>query len=345
MYINLLKKPEYDFLYRNEHLENNIFILGLGGSHAYGTNIEGSDIDIRGGALNTKEEILTNNNFEQAEDKNTDTVIYGFNKLIHLLSNCNPNVIEILGLKPEHYLYVSDIGTELLKNSGMFLSRRAIASFGGYAKAQLLRLMQKAARNVGDDSSEMEKRILDSINRAMANFNEKYAPFEEGSINLYIDKSERDNVETEIFMDACLKHYPLRDYKTMWSEMNNIVKDYARLKREPEEKDRKKICKFQMHLVRLFMMSHDILANEKIVTYREKEHGLLMDIRNGKYMDDNKQPTKDFLELTRLLEEQFNYDKENTSLPENPDFKKINEFMASVNERVVTGKIKQKFCL
>ena len=62
---DLLSKVEYDFLKENEHLGDNIILLGLGGSHAYGTNVEGSDVDIRGCALNTKEEILTNQNFEQ----------------------------------------------------------------------------------------------------------------------------------------------------------------------------------------------------------------------------------------------------------------------------------------
>ena len=34
---------EYDFLRTNEKLGNNIILLGLGGSHAYGTNIKTSD--------------------------------------------------------------------------------------------------------------------------------------------------------------------------------------------------------------------------------------------------------------------------------------------------------------
>ena len=109
-----IKKPEYDFLEKNEHLGNNIILLGLGGSHAYGTNTETSDLDIRGCALNRKNEILTNENFEQFVNEETDTTIYSFNKLISLLSNCNPNTIEILGLKPEHYLFLSPIGQELL---------------------------------------------------------------------------------------------------------------------------------------------------------------------------------------------------------------------------------------
>ena len=35
----------------------------------------------------------------------------------------------------------------------------------------------------------------------------------------------------------------------------------------------------------------------------------------------------------------FNYAKANTDLPDSPDYKKINEFVASVNERVVKGEI------
>lgn len=54
---------EYNFLRENEHLGKNIILLGLGGSHAYGTNTETSDLDVRGIATNSKEEILSNIRF------------------------------------------------------------------------------------------------------------------------------------------------------------------------------------------------------------------------------------------------------------------------------------------
>ena len=46
----------------------------------------------------------------------TDTVIYSFDKIVKLLCEANPNTIEIVGLKPDHYLYVSFLGEEILKN-------------------------------------------------------------------------------------------------------------------------------------------------------------------------------------------------------------------------------------
>ena len=331
---DLLSKKEYNFLRENKHLGDNIILLGLGGSHAYGTNIETSDLDIRGCALNTKEEILTNKNFEQFVNEETDTTIYSFNKLIHLLSNCNPNTIEILGLRKQDYLYIAPIGRELIDNRKLFLSQKAVQSFGGYANAQLRRLDNKTARVL--DQTAKEQHILNSILGALAGFGDKYLDQPQDAIKLYIDKSNQEKMDTEIFMDINLTHYPLRDYKNMWSEMNNVVKDYSKLGlRNSKAIEHGKLAKHMMHLVRLYFMAFDILENEEIITYREKEHDLLMRIRAGAYLNNEQQPTAEFFELVNTLEKRLNYAKENTSLPKNPNYNKINEFMMSVNERVV----------
>lgn len=334
-----VKSTEYDFLRTNKHLGNNIILLGLGGSYAYGTNIKTSDLDVRGCALNSKSEILTNENFEQFVNEITDTTIYSFNKLITLLSNCNPNTIEILGLKPEHYLYISPIGQELLDNKKMFLSKKAINSFSGYAHSQLRRLDNKAARTI--NQSEQEKHILSSIYNAMCDLKTRYFPIEsDNSINLYVDKAINPDLYSEIFMDINLKHYPLRDYKSMWSEMNSIVKSYSKVgKRNKNAIEHGKLSKHMMHLIRLYLMCLDILEHEEIVTYRDKDLDLLMDIRNGKYLDSNNQPTNKFFEMVDDFEKKLEYAKQNTSLPYKPNYKAINEFVMSVNERIVKGEI------
>lgn len=340
--INEIKKtiasPQYDFLRTNPHLGNNIILLGLGGSHAYGTNTESSDLDVRGCALNSKNEILTNENFEQFCNEETDTTVYSFNKLISLLCNVNPNTIEMLGLKPEHYLYLSPIGQELLDNKHLFLSKKAIQSFGGYANQQLRRLDNKAARMVGQ--AQREQHILNSIENAKYTFPERYFEYDDDAIKLYVDKAVQEGYDSEIFMDIHLKHYPLRDYKGMWSEMNNIVKDYGKIgKRNSHAIEHNKLGKHMMHLVRLYIMCLDILERGEIITYREKEHDFLMDIRNGKYLDSNRQPTAEFLEMVDDYEKKLKYARENTDLPDKPNYKEIKEFTISVNERIVKGEV------
>lgn len=141
-------------------------------------------------------------------------------------------------------------------------------------------------------------------------------------------------------MDINLKHYPLRDWKGMWSDMNNIVKEYGKIgHRNANAIEHGKLAKHQMHLVRLFLMCLDILNDHEINTYREKDHEFLMDIRNGKYLDDNRQPTDEFFEIVTELEAKLDEAKKTTTLPDIPNYKKIQEFVMSVNERVVRGKI------
>lgn len=334
----LIQTPEYDFLRTNEHLGSNIILLTLGGSHAYGTNVEGSDVDVRGVALNSKEEILTSKNFEQFVNEATDTTIYSFSKIINLLINCNPNVIEMVGCKPEHYLLLSPIGKELIDNRHLFLSKKCIHSFGGYANQQLRRLSSKSARNVGQ--AEQEQYILNSIKNAAYDFKHDFFEYDEDSIKLYIDKSYQEDLETEIFMDINLKHYPLRDYKGMWNVMKTIVKEYSKIgHRNTNATSHGKLSKHMMHLIRLYLMCLDIMRDGEIITYREKDHDLLMDIRAGKYLDDNQQPTAEFMEMVDYFENEMQKAKETTELPNTPDYKKINEFVMSVNERIVRGEI------
>ena len=98
-----------------------------------------------------------------------------------------------------------------------------------------------------------------------------------------------------------------------------------------------------MHLIRLYMMCLDILEKEEIVTYREAEHDLLMDIRNGAFLDEHEQPIPEFMEMVKDYEKRLEYAKKNTSLPEEPDYDAINEFVADVNEQVIRrDEVKEK---
>lgn len=256
----IVSGAEYNFLRENSHLGGNIILLGLGGSHAYGTATENSDIDLRGCALNSREEILCCEDFENFVDVKTDTVIYSFMKLVRLLAACNPNTIEILGLEPEQYIYISGAGRELLDNKKMFLSRLAVKSFGGYATAQFHRLENKT----------------------------------EG---IALGKRNRNAIQHN------------------------------------------KIGKHMMHLIRLYLMCLDILEKGEIITFRKAEHDLLMSIRNGSYLDTESQPIPEFFALVAEYRKRLEYAAENTDLPENPDYRKIKDFVMHINEKIVNSQI------
>ena len=98
-----------------------------------------------------------------------------------------------------------------------------------------------------------------------------------------------------------------------------------------------------MHLVRLLLMCIEMLETGEVHTYREKDHNLLMDIRNGKYMDENGNMTKEFYDMVDSLDKRMNEAYETSKLPEKPDMKKIEEWVMSVNKRIINGEFDDKF--
>lgn len=335
---NLLTRSEYDFLRTDEHLGKHIILLGLAGSYSYGTNNENSDIDIRGVMLNRKSDLIGLSDYEQYTDDRTDTVIYTFNKMISLLLACNPNTLELLGLRPENYLYLNEIGQSLLDNTGMFLSKRAIQSFGGYADAQLRRLQNSLARDAYPQS-EKEQHIYNSVKNAMYDFMRHYEKFGNGSLKIYVDDSVNPEFEKEIFIDANLVHYPLRDYKNIWNEMNHIVKEYDKLGKRNRKKDDDHLNKHAMHLVRLFMTAIDILEKGEIRTYREAEQELLLCIRRGDYQKQDGTFSAEFYEIVSDYEKKLEEAAQNTKLPDEPDMNRVQQYVMSVNEKVVRDEI------
>lgn len=323
-----LNSSEYEFLRTDPHLGRNILILTTAGSIAYGTNVDTSDIDVRGVTIETKQDIMGLSSFEQFEDRTTDTVIYGLKKFITLCLNSNPNVLEILGTSPEHLLAITKEGQLLRDNVDLFLSKKAIQSFGNYATAQLRRLQNALARD-NYPQAEKEQHILNSISGQMDHLKRTYKSFTDSEINLYIDKSDKEEMDTEIFIDISLKHYPLRDLKNIYSDMNNIVKDYSKLNHRNSKKDELHLNKHAMHLIRLLATGTEILEGKGVNTYREKEREFFLDIRKGKYS------YSDVFQMVDEYERRFKSAAENTSLPDEPEYKRVEELMIEIYGKIL----------
>lgn len=341
-FIKIMNSAEYDFLRNNARLGKRIILLGLGGSYAYGTNNENSDIDFRGITLNLPSDLLGLTEFEQYEDHATDTVIYSFNKIVKLLLECNPNTIELLGLDGNQYLIKTPLGQELLDNKDLFLSKRAAKSFGGYAGAQLRRLQNAIARD-SMPQKEREQHIYNSVKNTLEDFGRKNESFHKGNINIYIDKSDNPKLETELFIDAEYKHMPLRDYENMLSAMNHVIRDYDKIGKRNRKKDDDHLNKHAMHLIRLFMMAVDILEKGEIRTHRTDDAELLRSIRRGDFQKEDKTFSKEFYQMLSDYEKRLENAARTTGLPDNPDMEKVEKFVEYVNRKAAGGEFYEEY--
>lgn len=325
-YEELLKNPNYEFLLKNEHLGKNIIMLCFGGSHAYGTNVEASDVDIRGVAIERPEEIIGFKTFEQFLDDSTDTTIYAFNKIIKLLIDNNPNIIECLGLKPEHYIYLSPLGKELLEHKHLFLSQKSFYTFGGYAKANLKRLENALARD-NYPEEEKNKHIAMSLENAIETFNLQH--------NTQVNPAFAHVKNGKLVYDLNLKDFHAEDLENLYSTISNTTRNYKELLNRNRKKDDSHLNKHAMHLVRLYLMCLDLLKTGEVITYREKDHQLLMNIRNGKYMTPEGNLSSDFYVMVENIENECKKALETTKLPKKANLEEIQKWVMTVNKRII----------
>ncbi|MFP4350194.1 MAG: DNA polymerase beta superfamily protein [Desulfococcaceae bacterium] len=138
--------------------------LTLAGSHAHGTDREGSDVDLRGvGIAPLALRLSYRENFEQFEgdlsdglaarihsrlevrcpgrkDSNVETTVFDIAKFIRLCAAANPNTLEILFADPKDWLLESPAWRAVWDQRHLFLSRKVQQTYLGYALAQLKKI-------------------------------------------------------------------------------------------------------------------------------------------------------------------------------------------------------------
>lgn len=115
----------------------NVIIYGcIVGSQAYGTNVEGSDIDKKWVYVQSPTDLFINGYKPQIEISKDETA-FELSRLIELLAKANPTVLEILFTSAECVLYKHPVFDKLLVHRHTFLTKQCKFSFAGYAISQI----------------------------------------------------------------------------------------------------------------------------------------------------------------------------------------------------------------
>lgn len=314
-YHAMVKTSVYDFLRENGDLQG-IAYLVASGSHGYGTNVATSDLDLRGFLIEDERYLLGLHTFEQFEEKETDTVIFGAQKFIRLCAQGNPNVLELLGVEEAEIVICTEAGKMVRSHAELFLSKRIEQTFGNYANAQLKRLQNALVRNE-ESHAVQEQHILETLQKQMSNIESKYAIMGPDGLKLRME-------DTEIVMDAELSGYPLRDFIGIYGELQGAMRTYEKLGKADQPKDLPRLYKHAMHLVRMLVTGRDILAGKGIITKRVAEHDLLIAIRKGELS---------FAEIfgrVAVLQVEFEQAARETKLPEQVDMQRVEDLLISL---------------
>lgn len=149
--------------YTLDYIKKNGLILFevISGSHAYGTNIETSDTDIRGVFICEFDDLLSGEYPEQVNDEKNDIVFYELSRFLTLINSANPNILELLNVPTECIIYEHPLFNEILKHKDKFITKNCRQSFGGYAVAQIKKARGLNKKQNWEDERVKKKDIFD----------------------------------------------------------------------------------------------------------------------------------------------------------------------------------------
>lgn len=342
--------------------QRTIFVTKTG-SHSYGTNLPGSDVDLKGVCIPPKEYYLGNlNRFEQADKQGEiDYTIYGINKFFDLAADCNPNIIEVLFTDkadwiatPEcvrawdGYGFATSPWGRIWNQREMFLSQKAQHTFSGYAVSQLRKiethrhwLLNPPKRQpVREDFGLMaNERNIDKEQLGVINARIRKMEDQLGGKGFTADQVE---LQEDVMIDTVVTEGNLsrdlikiikaeRKYAAAMRNWDSFLrwKNGRNPKRAELEAKFGYDTKHAMHLVRLLFMAEEILARGEVVV-RRPDFQMLLDIRAGKY------PYEDVVDFARWKEVGLQF--VTSPLPHDPPRVKIDELLMDTIERYNWGR-------
>jgi len=340
--------------------ERTIFVTRHG-SHAYGTNIEGSDEDFKGICIAPMNYYLGNlHHFEQADKGfgDSDACIYDIKKFFKLAADCNPNIIEVLHTDQSDWIYPREQDRnyriagmwkhpevrafdKIYANRDLFLSKKAKFTFSGYAFAQLKRIKshrhwllnpmekQPDRKYYGlPDAPTLDRDQLNAIASEVDKLADKLGG--EGFTRDRVEDKDQELVEqvakkhelSANLITTIVNERRFRNAMANWHQYQTW-KSQRNEKRAAMEAKYGYDTKHAMHLVRLMRMATEILDGKGVIVKRPDAQELLA-IRNGAWKFD------DLMYWAEDMEADLDNKYMDSTLRHDPDRQAIDDLLIDV---------------
>jgi len=163
-------------------------LLATVGSRAYGTDNAGSDWDFKGVYVASHARMFSLAGAQQTLTPGQgDMTIYELAHFCKLAAAANPTVLEVLWADQYE---ASVLGDMLRRNRDLFLSKRVLQTYGGYAKSQIKKMQEGTGGSRGADHHKRRKFRLHTIRLLFAGIE----ALRSGTIAVRLTETNRDLV-------------------------------------------------------------------------------------------------------------------------------------------------------
>lgn len=338
----------------------------ISGSQAYGTQVEGSDIDLKGVYMAPIEQLLGLEMQGQINEYNNNHAYYELGKFMDLLAKSNPNMLEMLFIPKDCVLYKHPL-MDLIDPS-IFISKACKDTFAGYAQTQIkkARGLKKKMLNPVEPSRKtvldfcfaiwdhhsmplthwLEKHGLNQSDCGLVNIPNAeglYALFH-SPIGEYKGIIQSENANEISYSSTSKSAKPLVHVRFNKNGYQSHCKEYKEywnwVKKRNDERYQNTLshgkrydAKNMMHTFRLLNMALEI-GTESKVQVRRTDRDFLLAIRSGQY------EYKDLLEMAENKLQEIESVFKTADLPDEVDKDKVNEILVNMRKEYILNKLK-----
>jgi predicted nucleotidyltransferase len=298
-------------------LEPHLLVLATMGSHSHGTYIPPSepnaidDVDLMGFVVPPLDYHLGLPRWEhwRMQYEELDVVLYSLDKAVRLLLKSNPNIMGILWLRGEDYIFTNELfDYEMRDYRDVFSALTAATAFSGYAYGQLKRM---EAFNV-ERMTEYE------------GFTKTIRSWHPNGVELVLE------ADSNKIKHLALEWHTSQDFLLNFRKLHQQhFSGYMGEKRKAMVRQFEYDVKNAAHLIRLLRMGKEFLATGVLNVYRTTDADELRDIKQGKW---TLQQVK--IEAERLFSE-VRVAEMMSLLPAEPDESAANDMLKNIQLKML----------